>query len=316
MSSAETGIDRPRTAAALRNALVLAAASAFGGAAAPIVITLGALAALPLLDPAAHWMATLPVTGLSVGVALGAVPAAFLLARLGRRLGFLLGTAIGALGGIAGGLSILGESFAGLIVGTFLVGFSGAFLQQYRFAAADGAPDQASKAKAISWVMIGGVAAAIIGPQTLLLTGSLFAANEYAGPFIAIVGLMAIAAAALWLLADLAPPKPATGEVKPSGRPLGEIARQPRFIVAVGCAIASFAMMSLVMTAAPLAMIAHGHSQTNTALGIQWHVIAMYLPSFVTGSLIARFGKERIVATGLALLLICAAIALTGADIA
>jgi len=204
MSSAETGIDRPRTAAALRNALVLAAASAFGGAAAPIVITLGALAALPLLDPAAHWMATLPVTGLSVGVALGAVPAAFLLARLGRRLGFLLGTAIGALGGIAGGLSILGESFAGLIVGTFLVGFSGAFLQQYRFAAADGAPDQASKAKAISWVMIGGVAAAIIGPQTLLLTGSLFAANEYAGPFIAIVGLMAIAAAALWLLPQLA----------------------------------------------------------------------------------------------------------------
>jgi MFS family permease len=308
-------MDRSRAGAALRNAWVLAAASAFGGAAGPIVITLGALAALQLLEPSVHWMATLPVTAYSVGVALAAAPAAFLLGRLGRRFGFLLGTAIGAVGGLAGGLSILGQSFVGLIAGTFMVGFSAAFLQQYRFAAADGAPDQASKAKAISWVMIGGVAAAIIGPQTLLLTDSLFAANAYAGPFIAIIGLMAVAALALWLLVDLSPAK-AAGGAAAGGRSLGEIARQPRFIVAVTCAIASFAMMSLVMTAAPLAMIAHGHSQTNAALGIQWHVIAMYVPSFVTGSLIARFGKERIVATGLALLLICAAIALTGADIA
>jgi MFS family permease len=316
MSSAETDLDRSRASTAVRNALVLAAASAFGGAAGPIVITLGALAALQLLDPSVRWMATLPVTTFSVGVALGAAPAALLSGRLGRRFGFLLGAAIGALGGLVGGLSILGQSFVGLIAGTALVGFSGAFLQQYRFAAADGAPDQASKARAISWVMIGGVAAAIIGPQTLLLTDSLFAANAFAGPFIAIVALMAIAAGLLWLLVDLSPAKTALAGAPAGGRPLSEIARQPRFIVAVTCAIASFAMMSLVMTAAPLAMIAHGHTQAEAALGIQWHVIAMYVPSFVTGSLIARFGKEKIVATGLALLLICAAIALTGADIA
>jgi MFS family permease len=316
MSTAETNVDRSRAGIALRNALVLAAATAFAGAAGPIVITLGALAALPLLDPSVHWMATLPVTGFSVGVALGAAPAALISGRVGRRFGFLLGVAIGALGGLVGGLSILGQSFIGLIAGTALVGFSGAFLQQYRFAAADGAPDQASKAKAISWVMIGGVAAAVIGPQTLLLSDSWFAASAFAGPFIGIIALMAIAAALLWLLADLSPAKTTAAGPQGAGRPLSEIARQPRFIVAVTCAIASFAMMSLVMTAAPLAMIAHGHSQTNAALGIQWHVIAMYVPSFVTGSLIARFGKEKIVATGLALLLICAAIALTGADIA
>ncbi len=315
MSAAESSAGQTPAERARRNAFILATASAFAGAAAPIVITLGALAALPLLDSEHHWMATLPVTGFSVGVAIAAAPVALLLAKLGRRFGFLVGALIGALGGLVGGLAILGASFAGLIAGAMLIGVSGTFMQQYRFAAADGAPDAATKAKAISWVMIGGVAAAVIGPQVLLLSDGLFAGNEFAGPFIAIIGLMAVAAVALWWLEDTSPARRGAG-AGGVGRSLSEIARQPRFVVAVACAIASFAMMSLVMTAAPLAMIAVGHSHSQATLGIQWHVIAMFAPSFFTGNLIARFGKERVVATGLALLVACSVVALTGADVA
>jgi MFS family permease len=314
MSFAEAGTVPSGVAAARRNAFVLAAAGAFAGAAAPILITLGGLAGLLLLDDSAKGLATLPFTGFSVGIAISALPAAFVLARLGRRRGFLLGALIGAFGGLLCGLSILGQSFVGLIVGALFIGGSGAFIQQYRFAAADGAPDPATRAKAISWVMIGGVASAIIGPQVLLLTDSLMPSTPYAGPFFAIIGLMAVAALTLLQLQDLG--RRAEGpKGGAAGRPLAEIVRQPRFAIALACAIASFAMMSLVMTAAPLAMIAGGHSQAHAALGIQWHVIAMFLPSFFTGHLIARFGKEIIVGVGLGLLLICAAVALAGIEL-
>src|SRR5437867_2431644 len=162
----------------------------------------------------------------------------------------------------------------------------------------------AFQAKSISWVLSGGIAAAIIGPQTAILTRDLFQPIPFAGAFFATAGLAVLGVLILTLLTGPArlPPHAA---LRSGGRPLGEIARQPRFIVAVLCATGAYCMMSLVMTAAPLAMVACGLGEDNATLGIQWHVLAMFGPSFFSGALIARFGAGRIIATGLVLLAAC-----------
>jgi MFS family permease len=296
-------------AAVRRNAFVLAAASAFGGSIAPIAISLGGLTGAYLLGPDKS-LATLPVSGFTVGVAAGAIPAALLMRRVGRRFGFMIGSGIGVIGGIVAGWSVLQGTFAGFVIGLAIAGFSGAFVQQYRFAAAD-AGSPAMRAKAISWVLVGGVAAAILGPQTVIFTRDLLAPIPYAGSFIAIAPLALVGLAIVTFLGGEARAAPKF-ERKSGGRPLAEIVRQPRFLVAVTCAIGSFSAMSLLMTAAPLAMVAHHHGQDNAALGIQWHVLAMFAPSFITGSLIARFGKDAVIAAGLALLAACALVALGG----
>ncbi len=292
-----------------RNALLLATAAAFGSAIAPIAISLGGLTGAYLLGPDKS-LATLPVSGYTIGVAVGAVPAALLMRRFGRRSGFLFGATVGILTGLIAGASVLAGSFVGFIVGLACAGVAGSFVQQYRFAAADhGSP--AFRAKAISWVLVGGVAAAIIGPQTVIFTRDLLAPIPFAGAFFAISFL---ALAGMIVVAQLGRAAPEVARIQggSGGRPLAEIARQPRFIVAIVCAVGSYSVMSLLMTAAPLAMVGCGLGQNNAALGIQWHVLAMFAPSFVTGSLIARFGKETIMAIGLALLTACAVVALSG----
>jgi MFS family permease len=295
-----------------RNALVLATAAAFGGAVAPIAVSLGGLTGVYLLGPDKS-LATLPVSGYTVGVAVGAVPAAMLMRRIGRRAGFVVGTMFGIAAGLTSGSSVLFGSFVGFVIGLVLAGFAGAFVQQYRFAAAD-AGSAAFRAKAISWVLVGGVAAAIIGPQTAIFTRDLFPPIPCAGAFVATSVLGLAGMAVVSQLGGGAREVPKT-EIRSAGRPFGEIARQPRFIVAVVCAVGSYASMSLLMTAAPLAMVDCGLGQTNAALGIQWHVLAMFTPSFFTGSLIARFGKEPIIAVGLALLTACALVAMAGIDL-
>ncbi len=292
-----------------RNALILATAAAFGGSMAPIAISLGGLAGSYLLGPDKS-LATLPVSGFTVGVAAGAVPAALLMRRVGRRAGFIAGATVGILGGMIAGLAVLWGAFWVLVLGLTVVGISGAFAQQYRFAAAD-TGSAAFRARAISWVLAGGVAAAIIGPQTVIFTRGWFAPIPFAGTFFAIGALAVLALLTVSALGGEARGAPAIA-IRSGGRPLGEIARQPRFVVAVVCAVASYSAMSLVMTAAPLAMVGCGLGQDNAALGIQWHVLAMFAPSFVTGSLIARFGKEAVIAVGLLLLAACVATALAG----
>jgi predicted MFS family arabinose efflux permease len=111
-------------------------------------------------------------------------------------------------------------------------------------------------------------------------------------------------------------PRPPAPSAARAGRPLSEIARMPRFIVAVACGVASFTMMNLVMTSAPVAMVACGHSVTDATLGIQWHVVAMYAPSFVTGTIIMRFGLERVIFTGLLLIALSAATGILGVSVA
>jgi len=299
---------------ARRNALLLSASQAFCGSAAPIAISVGGLAGYYLLD-ADKSLATAPVTGFNVGVAIGALPAAWLMRRIGRRHGFMSGTAMTALGGVVAAIALFRHEFWLFALGLMLIGMGNSFVQQYRFAAADGAPSN-FKAQAISFVLAGGVFAAIIGPQTVIYTRELFATAMFAGAFAAILPLAMVAAGILYFLRipdDLKPgdvghdPRPA--------RPLGEVIRQPRFITAMICGVGSYSLMSFMMTGAPLAMVGCGFSPDLATLGIQWHVIAMFGPSFFTGRLIARFGRDIVTGAGFVILLGCAVVAHMGIEL-
>jgi MFS family permease len=295
---------------ARRTALILAASQAIIGSAAPIAISMGGLAGHYLLA-ADKSLATAPITGFNVGVALGALPAAAIIRRLGQRDGFMTGTIVTALGGLIATLALFQASFWLFAFGLMVIGIGGAFVQQFRFAAADNAPSE-FKARAISFVLAGGIVTAILGPQIVIFTRELFAPVMFAGSFASILVLAAVGAA---ILSFLRIPAKAMGKVEISdsdARPLSEIVTRPRFVAALFCAVGSYALMSFVMTGAPLAMVGCGHSTDDATLGISWHVMAMFAPSFFTGSLIYRFGAERIVATGLVLLIGCAVVALSG----
>jgi MFS family permease len=294
------------------NAVILAVAGGLNGAIAPITITLGGIVGAHLLAGDKS-LATAPVAGMNIGLALGALPAAALMRRVGRRLGLAAGALVSIVGALvaAGGISI--NAFWIFVLGTALLGIALAFVQQYRFAAAD-TGSEAFKAKAISWVLLGGVATAIIGPQTVVFATDLLPVR-YAGAFVGAAVLCTIGLAVLWGLGGEARLPLRVSGVHGEGRPLGEIARQPKFIVAVVAAIASFGLMSLLMTAAPLAMVGHGHTEHDAALGIQWHVIAMFAPSFITGPLIARFGPGIVVTVGMILLTSAALVGIAGLDL-
>jgi len=295
---------------ARRTALILAASQAIIGSAAPIAISMGALAGQYLLG-ADKSLATAPITGFNIGVALGALPAAAIIRSLGQRGGFMTGTVVTALGGLIATLALFHGSFWLFAFALLVIGIGGAFVQQFRFAAADNAPPQ-FKARAISFVLAGGIVTAILGPQIVIFTRELFAPVMFAGSFASILPLAAVGAI---ILSFLRLPAKAASKVEiadGNARPLSEIVTKPRFVAALFCAVGSYALMSFVMTGAPLAMVGCGLSEDDATLGISWHVMAMFAPSFFTGSLIHRFGAERIVAIGLILLIGCAAVALSG----
>ncbi|MDG4885032.1 MFS transporter [Mesorhizobium sp. WSM4884] len=295
---------------ARRTAVLLAAAQAIVGSAAPIAISLGALAGQYLLGPDKS-LATAPVTGFNLGVALGALPAAAIIRRLGHRGGFMTGTVITALGGLIATLALFQASFWLFAFGLGVIGVGGAFVQQFRFAAADNAPP-GFKARAISFVLAGGIVTAILGPQIVIYTRELLAPVMFAGSFASILALAAVGAVVLSFLHMSMPAGKVATTEQSDARPLVEIATQPRFVAALFCAVGSYALMSFVMTGAPLAMVGCGLSTDDATLGISWHVMAMFGPSFFTGSLIHRFGAERIVAIGLVLLIGCGTVALSG----
>jgi MFS family permease len=294
---------------AKRNALVLAGAQALGGASPAIVISLGGIVGSQLVLNQAF--ATVPVSLMQLGLAVGVIPAAFMMRRLGRRSGYVIGASVGAIGAAIAAAGVAERLFWLFCLGTFLCGLYGSYVQSYRFAAADTASDS-FKARAISWVMIGGLAAAVIGPQSVYWTRDLTPAAPFAASFLA-QGALALLAIGV-VLALRAPP---VAQVKSSGgRPLSEIMRQPKFIASVIAALVTYGLMSFVMTAAPLAMVGCGHSVGDAALGIQWHVLAMFAPSFFTGRLIARFGKEKLTAAGLVLTALAAVVGLNGLSVA
>lgn len=284
---------------------------ALGGSSAPINIALGGLVGSHLLGPDKS-LATAPVTAYNIGVAIGALYANWVMKRLGRKRGFMIGAIIGIVGLVLTGLAITIEAFWYFCGALAINGIASGFVQQYRFAAADrGTADY--KPKAISTIMLGGVAAAIIGPQIVIYASGL--STPFSSAFYMATSLFILSFVALMFLN---PSNLASQSNKPAsdtGRPLGAIISQPRFIVAVICGTSAYGLMSFVMTGAPLAMVHHGHSVEDSTLGIQWHVMAMFAPSFITGTLIAKYGKETIVAAGLFILMACGIVALSGLDL-
>jgi len=302
MSVTTEAVDDRRAKA---NVFRLAAAQALAGANASVVVATGAIIGSSLSsDPA---LATLPISVFVVGMALGTLPAGWLARRFGRRVAFITGGACGVAAGLFGALALLGQSFAGYCVATMFAGFYAAVVLSFRFAAADGA-SAAFRPKALSWVMAGGVFAGVLGPQLVTVTMDMWSPNLFVVSYLAqaVVALVAIG-----VLSGVDLPRPAPADLA-RGRPLLTIVRQPRFIVAVICGVTSYTLMNLVMTSAPLAMRLCGLPISASNWAIQWHILAMYGPSFFTGSLIARFGAPRVVAAGLALTGMAAVTGLSG----
>jgi hypothetical protein len=299
----------PQDTTARRNVAVLVAAQAILGAQMPMIFTFAGLAGSSLAPN--HCLATLPITLIVIGSMLTATPiSAFMQAR-GRRAGFL----VGALGGATGA----GVSALGLSTGSFVLFCLGAFLSGiymsaqgfYRFAAADTASD-AFRPKAISWVMAGGLFSAIIAWQLGKVTVEALAI-PILGTYIAII-LLNLFGMLIFLGLDIPRPNaPAAGA--PQGRSRAELLRNPTILVAMVCATVSYALMNLVMTSSPLAVVGCGFDKSDASDVVTLHVLAMFAPSFFTGHLIARFGAERIIATGLTILAGAGAVAIAGFEL-
>jgi MFS family permease len=290
---------------ARRNVLLLACCQALLLTNAVTLVAVTALAGYALADNKA--LATLPSTAYVIGAALAAFPASMWMKRVGRRNGFLTGGAFGLAGSVLSCVAIATASFWMLCAGMVLLGVYGAFGQYYRFAAADSAtPD--FKAKAISYVLAGGLVGGIVGPEVSRHTRNLMQ-PEY---FATYASLFFFCLAAMAIISRLRIPQAAESESHEPARPLREIARQPVFLVAVSVAALGYAVMNLLMTATPLAMSFCGHSYDAAAGVIASHVVAMFAPSFVTGSLIKRFGVLPVMMAGTALMFACVGAGLAG----
>jgi len=292
-------------ARARSNLVRLAAAQALTGANSAVIFATGSIVGATLAPTIS--LATVPLSMYVLGLASGTLPTGAISRAYGRRTAFIIGTGCGVATGALGAFAILHASFWLFCCATFLGGLYGAVSQSYRFAAADGA-SAAFRPKAVSWVMAGGVFAGVLGPQLVQWTMDIWPPYLFAFSFVvqAIVALVAMA-----VLSGVDALKPAPADMH-GGRPLFQIARQPRFIAAALCGVVSYPMMNLVMTSAPLAMKMCGLTVSDSNFGIQWHIVAMYGPSFFTGTLISRFGAPRIVAFGLLLEATGATIGLSG----
>ena len=287
------------------NVVRLAAAQALTGANSAVIFATGSIVGATLAPDMS--LATVPLSMYVVGLAAGTLPTGAISRRFGRRAAFIVGTSCGVLTGLLGSFAILHASFPLFCLATFLGGLYGSVAQSYRFAAADGA-SAAYRPKAVSWVMAGGVFAGVLGPQLVQWTMDIWSPYLFAFSFLV---QAAVALIAMGIVAGVDMPKPAPADLH-GGRPLLTIVTQPRFIAAALCGVISYPMMNLVMTSAPLAMKMCGLSLSDSNFGIQWHIVAMYGPSFFTGALIARFGAPKIVAAGLLLEAGAAGIGLSG----
>ena len=298
--------------AARRNVGVLVAAQALLGAQMPILFILGGLSGQMLATNKA--LATLPISIIVIVSTISAPLLSGFMAREGRRSGFLVGALSGATGGALGAAALVQGSFPLLV---FAAGFNGVYMAAqgfYRFAAADTA-SPAFRPKAISLVLAGGLLSAIVGPELVKATRDSLAPVPFAGAYLMIVALNLAGGLVFFLLEEAPAPTRAEARARGTGRPLAEIVRQPRVAVAMICAMVSYALMNLVMTSTPLAIVACGYDPDDAAGVVQAHVLAMFAPSFVTGHLIARFGVERVIAIGLVLLAGCAVVALGGVEL-
>ncbi|HLR29630.1 MAG TPA: MFS transporter [Paenalcaligenes sp.] len=295
-----------------RNTILLSGLQALGGANPAVVVALGGLVGEALSHN--EKIATLPVSLFNMGMAIGILPAAWIMRKLGRRGGYFIGSLLGIIGGLTAFTGIAKASFLIFCFGTVIAGFYSSYVQSYRFAAADSV-SAALRPRAISWVMIGGLAAALIAAQVILHTAEIIPDLPFAGTFFAQAILAALALPLVWLLrTDSLHVQPQHEEH--GGRPLGTILRNPRLIISIIAGMVAYSLMSFMMTATPLAMVHHGHTMRESTLGIQWHILAMFGPSFFTGHLIRRFGKITITITGMILFAGASISALSGLSVA
>ncbi len=286
--------------------LVLAVCQGLAFTGNSLIMTISALAGYMLAPDAS--LATLPLALQHTAIMAATVPASLLMKRIGRRAGFSLGLVIAAIAGLVSCYAVLQQDFVLFCAGAMLYGVFAGFALFYRFAAADSAAPE-FRARAISYVLAGGLIAALLGPQLANLSQDWLAPVPFAGGYLVITGLAVIG---LGLMLFLRIPPPTVEEQRATGRPLAQIVRQPVFVVAVLAAMIGYGMMTFVMTATPLAMYDRGLDLGDTALVIQWHLVGMFGPSFFTGHLIKRFGVLNVMLAGVLLYIACVAANLSG----
>ncbi|WP_243612981.1 MFS transporter [Shimia aestuarii] len=294
---------------AKRSVIVLVLAQAFLGAQMPMIFTIGGLAGQSLASNPCF--ATLPISLIVIGSMLAATPVSMIMQKYGRRAGFMLGAMGGAIGAAIGAYGLYLNSFTVFLIGSLFTGIYMSAQGFYRFAAADTASD-AFRPKAISYVMAGGLAAAIIGPQLVKVTSQSMVI-PFLGTYLTVIAINVVGSA-LFLFIHIPRPQAPSADA-PYGRSRWELITTPRIAVAVICAMVSYALMNLVMTSTPLAVVGCGFEEGMAADIVSAHVLAMYIPSFFTGHLIARFGTEKIVALGLLILAGAGVVALQGVEL-
>ena len=292
-----------------RNVLLLSACQALFWGALMIGITMSGLAGQMLADHKA--LATLPAGIMALTTIFVTSPASRLMQRQGRRAGFLLGVAAGVIGGLVSGVAIFVGDFLLFCLGNAILGAYAAIGQYYRLAATDALPPE-RHGRAVSTVMVGAILAALFAPTLSVWSKDLFAPVLFAGSFLAVSALSLAAVGLIVLLADKTPKAAKTNSE--GGRPMGEILRQPIFVVALANASIAHGVMILVMLSTPLAMVACGFAVGEAATVIQWHVLGMFLPSFFSGRLIDRFGAAPVGITGAGILALSAAVAAAGIE--
>jgi MFS family permease len=289
-----------------RNVALLSIALALGMSGGVMIIAIASVAGA-MLQPL-DGMATVPLAFLFGGTMCSTLPAALLMARVGRRNGFVIGAAFGVTASVISAGAMLSHGFWAFCAGLFLHGVANAFVQQYRFAAAEAVPRE-QRATAISLVMAGGLAAAVIGPNLASWSRDLVADAPFAGCFAVLMVLQVMIAAVLWFLEMPAATGDAYGAPRRSVR---TIVRQPKFIVALIAAALGYAVMNYFMTPTPLAIVGHGHHFDDAMFVIEWHVLGMYAPAFVVGPLIARLGAVAVMAVGALSYVACVVAAVSG----
>lgn len=293
-----------------RNVPILAFAQAMAMSGASLSVATAALVGYQLAEDKS--LSTLPLAMQFIAVMLTSIPAAMLMKKIGRKVSFLFSTVFGLSGAGIAAYAIIEQNFLVFIIGVSLIGVFNGFANYYRFSAAD-AVDHDHKSRSISLVLAGGVIAAVIGPNLANYTRDSVASAIFAGSYAALIVLYVLSFIAIAFLK--LPGMKAETISEREQRPMLKIMAQPRWVVAVICGMLGYGVMSFVMTATPLAMKHHAHAFSDTSFVIQWHVLAMFAPSFFTGSLIKKFGELSIMAVGALMGIACVFINLAGTSI-
>lgn len=292
-----------------RNVGILAMCQALMMSAMTLIMPTSVLIGATLADER-EW-ATVPLTFMFLGMLVATYPASLLMQRIGRRAGFLVGLVFATVGVVLATYAIVNREFELFCLSFWLIGTFNGFGHYYRFAAADVA-NEGYRSRAIAWVMAGGVVAAIVGPTLAKFTREIVPSAPFAASY---ASLLLFYLTSMVLLRFAKIPQPTVEERRGSPRPLRQIVTQPRFFVAVFSAVVAYGSMNFLMTSTPLAMAGCGLSFDDTVLVIQWHVLGMFAPAFVTGYLINRFGVTIIMGIGGLILLACGVINLSGVSL-